>query len=59
MEINEFQAHANFRRAIAYYELQEYEKAMNDLDVALKLGLNPDECKGLQEKLVKTFGMNM
>ncbi len=59
LEINEFQAHANFRRAIAYYELQEYEKAMNDLDVALKLGLNPDECKGLQEKLVKTFGMNM
>ncbi|MCR5189373.1 MAG: tetratricopeptide repeat protein [Treponema sp.] len=59
LEINEFQAHANFRRAIAYYELQEYEKSMNDLDVALKLGLNPDECKGLQEKLVKIFGMNM
>ena len=59
LSLNEFQAHANFRRAIAYYELQEYEKAMNDLDVALKLGLNPDECKGLQEKLVKHFGMGM
>ncbi len=59
LEINEFQAHTCFRRAIAYFEVQEYEKSMTDLDVALKLGLNPDECKGLQEKLVKKFGMNM
>ena len=44
---------------MAYYELGEYEQAMNDLDVALKLGMNPDECKALQEKLVKKFGMNM
>ena len=35
------------------------EQSMNDLDVALKLGMNPDECKPLQEKLVKKFGMNM
>ena len=59
LEINEFQAHTNFRRSMAYYELQEYEKSMNDLDVALKMGLDPDECKTLQEKLVKKFGMNM
>ena len=59
LEINEFQAHTNFRRAMANYELGEYEQAMNDLDVALKLGMNPDECKPLQEKLVKKFGMNM
>jgi ppGpp synthetase/RelA/SpoT-type nucleotidyltranferase len=59
LEINEFQAHTNFRRAMAYYELGEYEQSMNDLDVALKLGMNADECKPLQEKLVKKFGMNM
>ena len=59
LEINEFQAHANFRRAMAYYELGEYEQAMNDLDVALKLGMKPEECKAFQEKLVKKFGMNM
>ncbi len=59
LEINEFQAHTNFRRAMAYYETGEYEKSMNDLDVAIKLGMNPDECKTLQEKLVKKFGMNM
>lgn len=59
LEINEFQAHTNFRRAMAYYEIGEYEKSMNDLDVALKLGMKPEECKSLQEKLVKKFGMNM
>ncbi|MCR4579945.1 MAG: tetratricopeptide repeat protein [Treponema sp.] len=59
LEINQFQAHANFRRALAYYELQEYEKSMNDLNVAIKLGLKPEECASLQEKLVKQFGMNM
>lgn len=59
LEINEFQGHCNFRRAMAYYELGEYEQSMNDLDVAIKLGMNPDECKVLQEKLVKKFGMNM
>ena len=59
LEINEFQGHTNFRLASAYYELGEYEKSMNALDVALKLGMNPDECKPLQKKLVKKFGMNM
>ena len=59
LEINEFQAHTNFRRAMAYYELGEYEKSMNDLDVALKMGMDPEECKPLQEKLVKKFGMDM
>lgn len=59
LEINEFQAHTNFRRAMAYYEIGEYEKSMNDLDVALKLGMKEEECKPLQDKLVKKFGMNM
>lgn len=59
LEINKFQAHTNFRRAMAYYELQEYEKSMNDLDTALKLGMKPEDCKNLQEKLTKKFGMSM
>ena len=59
LELNEFQAHTNFRRAMAYYEIGEYEKSMNDLDVALKLGMNPVDCKPLQDKLVKKFQMNM
>jgi len=59
LELNKFQAHTNFRRAMAYYELQEYEKSMNDLDTALKLGMKPEECKNLQEKLSKKFGISM
>ncbi len=59
LEINKFQAHTNFRRAMSYFELQEYEKSMNDLNTALKLGMNPEECKSLQEKLTKKFGMSM
>ena len=59
LEINEFQAHTHFRRALAYYEVNEYENSMNDLDAAIKLGMKVDEVKFLQEKLVKKFGMNM
>lgn len=59
LELNEFQCHTNLRRAMAYYELGEYEKAMNDLDVAIKFGMKPEEYKPLQDKLVKKFGMNM
>lgn len=59
LELNEFQCHTNLRRAMAFYELGEYEKAMNDLDVAIKFGMKPEEYRPLQEKLVKKFGMNM
>lgn len=59
LNLNQFQAHTSFRRATAYYELQEYEKSMNDLDNAIKLGMDAEECKVLQEKLVKKFGMNL
>lgn len=59
LEIHEFQAHTHFRRAMAYYEIQEYEKSMNDLNTALNLGMKPDDCKVLQEKLTKKFGLNM
>lgn len=59
LKINSFQAHTNFRRAMAYYELQEYEKSMNDLNTAIKLGMDISECKPLQEKLTKKFGLSM
>ena len=59
LEINKFQAHTYFRRAKDYFELKEYEKSMNDLNSALNLGMDEQECKPLQEKLVKKFGLNM
>ena len=59
LEINEFQAHTYFRRAMAYYEVQEYEKSMNDLNNAINLGMPAEDCKVLQEKLTKKFGLSM
>ncbi|MCQ2591991.1 MAG: (p)ppGpp synthetase [Treponema sp.] len=59
LELNQFQAHTHFRRATAYYEIQEYEKSMSDLNSAINLGMEQSECKSLQEKLVKKFGLNM
>ena len=59
LEINEYQAHTHFRRAMAYFELKEYEKSMSDLNTAINLGMDPDECQSLREKLVKKFGLNM
>ncbi|MCQ2589397.1 MAG: tetratricopeptide repeat protein [Treponema sp.] len=59
LEINGFQSHTHLRRAMAYYEIKEYEKSMNDLDSAINLGMDESEYKPLQEKLVKKFGLNM
>jgi hypothetical protein len=44
---------------MAYFEIQEYERSMNDLNSALNLGMDKDECKVLQDKLSKKFGMSM
>ena len=59
LSLDEFQSHVYFRRALAYYNLQEYSNAMSDLTAAKKLGLYDDDCKSLHEKLVKKFDMSM
>lgn len=59
LEINQFQSHTHFRRAMSYFEIQEYEKSMADLNAAINLGLKPEECQSLQEKLVKKLGLGM
>lgn len=57
LEINEFQSHALFRRALAYFNKNEYQTALNDLTAAESLGLNSDEAKALHKKLVEKFDM--
>ena len=59
LEINEYQSHAHFRRAVAYFELGEYEKSLADLNAAQALGLTDAGCKSLNDKLVEKFGMKM
>lgn len=59
LAIDSFQSHVYYRRALAYYAIGEYQKAMNDLNNADKLGLNDEDCKILRSKLVKKFDMGM
>lgn len=59
LEINDFQAHTHYRRALAYFNLGEHDFAMNDLDAAAKLGLDDEDCKTLRNKLVQKYGMGM
>lgn len=59
LEINEMQSHAFYRRAVAYFELNEFEKSMNDVVAAQKLGLEENGLKSLHEKLIEKFDMKM
>ena len=59
LEINEFQSHALYRRALAYYNKNDYEKALRDINAAENLGLQTDECKALHKKIVDKFDMGM
>lgn len=59
LSINEFQSHAFYRRALSYYEVHEYEKALSDVSSAKKLGMDDDSCEALRKKLVEQFDMGM
>ena len=55
LEINTFQSHAYFRRAVSRYNLGEFQSSLEDLDTAERLGLSTQECKALRKKLMKEF----
>lgn len=57
LELNQYQSHAFFRRANAYYALNQYEKAMNDVAAAQKLGLEDKGLDTLHAKLLEKFDM--
>ncbi|HAH60694.1 MAG TPA: (p)ppGpp synthetase [Treponema sp.] len=59
LELNEYQSHAFYRRALAYYDIHDYGRAMQDITAAQKLGLNSDACRALHDKLVAQFDMNV
>jgi tetratricopeptide (TPR) repeat protein len=59
LEINEYQSHVYYRKALANYHLGDYATAMSDLTKASQLGLSDDDCKKLQETLVSKLGMGM
>lgn len=59
LEINEYQSHTFYRRALAYYEMAQYDNAMNDVVAAQKLGLEEEGLKQLHSKLMEKFDMKM
>ncbi len=59
LELDKFQSHVYYRRALSYFNLKEYQLSLTDLDNAGKLGLDNDECRLLRSKLVAKFDMGM
>lgn len=59
LEINQYQSHVYYRKALAWYALADYSNAMNCLNKAQKLGLKNEDCQRLQENLVKKLDMGM
>lgn len=59
LDENEMQSHAFYRRAVAYYEVGEFEKSMNDVVAAQKLGLSEPGLDSLHSKLIEKFDMKM
>ena len=59
LEINKYQSHTFFRRAIAYFELKQYEASMNDVVAAQRLGLEDEGLDALHTKLIEKFDMKV
>lgn len=59
LDINEFQSHTFYRRAVAYYETNQYENAMNDVLSAQRLGLIDEGLTSLHDRLVEKFDMKL
>lgn len=59
LEINEFQSHARYRRAVAYYKLMDDSKALEDLSAAQAMGLESEEADSLKEKILKRLDISM
>lgn len=59
LAIDAFQSHVYYRRALALFNLGNYTKAMEDVNNALKLGLEDEDLNTLKLKLIKKFDMQM
>ena len=53
LQINEYQSHLYYRRALAKYNLSLYAEAIEDLANANKLGLDDNDCKRLHAQLMR------
>ena len=56
---NAHQSHVYYRRALANYNLSRYVEASSDLAMANSMGLDDEDCRHLQDCLMRKFDMNM
>ena len=59
IELNKFQSHAHYRRAISYYKLGQDTDALADISAAEQLGLSDEESRMLKEKIIAKVGMDI
>jgi tetratricopeptide (TPR) repeat protein len=59
LAISPYQAHVHYRKALAEYNLGQYQAALVTLDECVKLGFEDDEVKRLNAKLVEKFDMKV
>ena len=59
LSIDGFQSHVYYRRSLAFYNLGEYSKAMQDINGAINLGLKDEDVMLLREKILAKFDMKM
>ena len=59
LELNEFQAHVYYRKALANYNDSNYTLALNDLRKGLSLGLDDEDSQRLHKKIMSKLEMNM
>ena len=57
LEINGYQTHVYFRRALAYFQEDQFILALHDLDNAVALGLPADDEKKLRTAIAKKIDM--
>ena len=51
LEINEYQSHVYYRKALSEYHLCDFKSAMEDVKKSMKLGLENDDVQKLYENL--------
>ena len=51
LQINLYQSHVYYRRALSYYNMGDNDKALEDLTEANKLGLEDDDSRKLYEAI--------
>ena len=59
LEIDSYQSHVYYRRALAYYNLGDYQKALQDISNANNLGLNDEDVQTLKLKILSKFDMKV